>query len=285
MYLIHGSVLLASLGFIPTLTAGETIGTVVTPGRILVNNLAVEGNATLTNGALLKTSSAPARVDLISGGAVSLDVRSEALASRLQMQLRHGKGILTNAAATIEALGLKVKTADAQSQVLVTVAGDKVEVAAIRGMARVQNRQGMLLALVHNGKPLSFEPGLGPPESTVTGTLRREGAKLLLQDELTGTCVELRGDGLAAQQGQRIQASGESQITGDTANHVILVSRLNRLESEPASGNSASSPSTANTTASTAAKTGMSAGTKIGLAALAFGGIAAGIAVPLAMSN
>jgi hypothetical protein len=182
-----------------------------------------------------------------------------------------------------------VNTAEAQSQVLVSVAGDKVEVAAIQGTARVQNRQGMLLALVHKGKPLSFEPGLGPPESTVTGTLRREGAKLLLQDELTGTCVELRGDGLSAQQGQRIQASGESQITGDTANHVILVSRLNRLDTEPASGNasgnSASSPSAANTTASTAAKTGMSAGTKIGLAALTFGGIAAGIAVPLAMSN
>ena len=40
MNLIHGTIWLATLGFIPLLNTGETIGTVVTPGRMLVNNLA-----------------------------------------------------------------------------------------------------------------------------------------------------------------------------------------------------------------------------------------------------
>jgi len=285
MYLIHRTLLVTSIGIVPWLCAGETVGTVVTPGRMFVNNLTVEGNATLSEGAVLKTSATAARVDLIGGGAVSLDAESVAVAKRGQMQLRQGKGMVTSPAGRIEALGLQIDARDPQSQALVAVLGGRIEVAALRGTAQVRNQQGMILALVHKGRPLSFEPGNGRPESTITGTLRREGSTFLLRDELTGTDVELRGDAVASRQGQRIQAGGVAQISGDSDNHVVLVSRLNRLDTEAAPETAPGSSSTSNSTASAAAKTGMSAGTKIGLAALAFGGMAAAIAVPLAMSN
>lgn len=284
---IAKNLILATLGIASLPVAAETVGTVVTPGRVLVNNLAVRGNANLSDGATLKTTADAARIELAGGGAISLDMASEATLYRGRVQLRQGKGMLAGAAGRIEALGLQVNSGEAQSQVLVTVNGSRVEVSALRGSGKVRDRQGLTLAMVHKGKPLSFEPGSGTNQSTVTGRLRREGAKFILQDELTGIHVELQGDSLGSHQGKRIQASGETRIVSDSDAHVVLVSRLNRLdsdtESSPSSGG-ASNPSSSTDKASPAS-TGMSAGTKIALAALTFGGLSTAIAVPLAMSN
>jgi len=132
---------------------------------------------------------------------------------------------------------------------------------------------------------LRFEPGPASNQSTVTGILRRQGARFLLNDELTGADVELKGPGLPSETGHRIQASGQARITSDSPSHLILVSRLNRLESPDSPEPSANPSSTSTKSVPNTAKTGMSAGTKISLAALSFAGLAAAIAVPMAMSN
>lgn len=282
------SLLSLVVGVVPFLNAGESAGTVVTPGRMLVNNMAVQGNATLMQGAVLKTAASAARVELAGGAIISLDARSEAVVKGAAVELRQGRGMVSSDTGGIEALGLRVEGAAPQSQVLVAVAGDRIEVAAVRGMGRVSNNQGVTLAMVHGGKPLSFEPGPGTEESLVTGKLRRLGAKYVVRDELTGVDVELRGRGLNGMEGLRVEAAGRSQNASGSPQPVVLVSRLNRLEDSEAQDHAAgaSSGSSASTAAKAgAAKTGMSAGTKIGLAALAFGGMATAIAVPLAMSN
>lgn len=273
---------------LPFLDAAETAGTVVTPGRMLVNNMAVQGNATLVQGAVLKTSAAAARVELASGAVVSLDARSEAVVKGAAVELRQGRGMVSSDTGGIEALGLRVDSAAPQSQILVAVSGGRIDVAAVRGMGRVKNSQGVTLAMVHGGKPLSFEPGPGTDESLVTGKLRRLGAKYVLKDELTGVDIELRGHGLSGLEGSRVEAAGRSQNVSGSPEQVVLVSRLNRLDDSQAQDHAtgASSGSSASTAAKAGtAKSGMSAGTKIGLAALAFGGMATAIAVPLAMSN
>lgn len=282
------SLLSLLVGIVPFLSAGETAGTVVTPGRVLVNNMAVQGNATLAQGAVLKTAATAARVELAGGAIVSLDARSEAVVKASAVELRQGRGMVSSDTGWIEALGLRVDGAAPQSQVLVAVAGGRIEVAAVRGIGRVRNGQGLTLAMVHGGKPLSFEPGPGTDESLVTGKLRRLGAKYMLKDELTGVDVELRGRGLSGLEGSRVEAAGRSQHASGSAEQVVLVSRLNRLDDSQAQDHAtgASSGSSTSTAAKTgASKTGMSAGTKITLAALAFGGMATAIAVPLAMSN
>jgi hypothetical protein len=282
------TLILASLGIASLLTAGETVGTVVTPGRVLVNNLAVQGNASVTEGMTLKTTATAARVELSGGGVISLDAGSEAVLHRGRLQLRHGKGMLASQAGRIEALGLRVNSGAPQSQVLVAVNGNKVEVAAVRGSGKVSNQQGLTLAMIHKGRPLSFEPGAGNNQSTVTGTLRQAGSRYMLRDELTGIDVELQGGPLRDNRDRRVQASGEARITSDSDRHVVLVSRLSRLEPGADSTESApnsSNPSTSTEKSTTTASGGMSAGTKISLAALAFGGMAAAIAVPIAMSN
>ncbi|NWF85558.1 MAG: hypothetical protein HXY18_17215 [Bryobacteraceae bacterium] len=282
------SLLFLMVCIVPSMSAAETAGTVVTPGRMLVNNMEVQGNATLMQGAVLKTAATAARVELAGGTIVSLDARSEAVVKGASVELRRGRGMVSSGSGGIEALGLRVDGAAPQSQVLVALAGDRIEVAAVRGMGRVRNSQGITLAMVHGGKPLSFEPGPGTDESLVSGKLRRLGAKYVLTDELTGVDIELRGRGLSGLEGARVEASGRAQKAGGSPEQVVLVSRLNRLENpEPQDDARGASSGTATSAAakSGAAKTGMSAGTKIGLAALAFGGMAAAIAVPLAMSN
>ncbi len=271
------------LGTVSLMWAGETAGTVVTPGRILIDDLAIRGNASVKEGSVLKTSTEAARIELSGGGALALDAKSEAVIRRDGLNLRQGKAMLLSGQGTMEALGLRIGKADAASKVFIAAGPSMVEVAALEGAAQVRNRQGLILAMVEKGKPLRFEPGMQGNESTVTGTLRREGSRFALKDELTGIDVELKGTGLTSQSGNRIQATGESKIAGDSGRHVILVSKLNRLETVPEPAASGTSPSTSTSTA--AAKTGMTAGTKISLAALAFGGMAAAIAVPLAMSN
>jgi len=272
-------------GAVSLVWAGETVGTVVTPGRVLIDDLAIRGNSSVNEGAVLKTSTEAARIELADGGSLALDAKSEAVVRRDGLNLRHGKAMLLSGRNTLEALGLKIGATGAASRVLITVGPGKVEVAAMEGSAQVRNRQGLMLALVGKGTPLRFEPGTRGNDSTVTGMLRREGARFALKDELTGIDVELKGAELSSQEGNRIQATGESKITSDSDRHVILVSKLNRLGMAPEPASSGTSPSSSTKASTSAAKTGMSAGTKISLAALTFGGMAAAVAIPMAMSN
>lgn len=273
------------VGAVSLVWAGETVGTVVTPGRILINDLAIRGNASLNEGAVVRTSADAARIELAGGGAMALDAGSEAVIRRGGLNLRHGKALLLSGHPSLEALGLKVEGAGAASRLLVAVSSGKVEVAALEGSAQVRNRQGLMLAMVRKETPLRFEPGSAGTQSTVTGILRREGERFSLKDELTGIDVELKGSGLPGHSGGRIQATGEAQIIADSDKHVILVSKLNRLPMAPESSPSGNSSSASTKASTTAAKAGMSVGTKISVAALAFGGMAAAIAVPMAMSN
>lgn len=282
--LTQNCLLVALLGTVSLLSAAETVGTVVTPGRVLINNLPVRGNATLNEGAVLKTVAAAARVELLAGSAVTIDTDSEAVVHRGGLHLRRGRGVIVSGQPSLEAHGLSITPSAPQTQLLVAVGPGKVDVAALCGQGRVRNQRGLTIAMISKEKPLSFESGGSKNESTVTGLLRLDGRKLTLRDELTGIDVELTGHGLRNHLNQRIQATGESRFTSDSDHHVILVSRLSRLEmaaeSLPETGNSTSTAAK-----TSAARTGMSAGTKVSIAAIAFGGVAAAIAVPMAMSN
>lgn len=280
-------VLSLALGVVPVVLAGEVAGAVVTPGRMLVNGMTVQGNATVMEGAVLKTTSTAARVELAGGSVVSLDANSEAVVRTRAVELRRGRGMVASDAAGIDALGLRVNSAAPRSQVLVAVAGGVVEVAAVRGEGLVSNGRGIPLAMIRGGKPLRFEPAAGPEESLMSGRLRRDGARFMLRDELTGLDIEVRGKGLGDYESARVEVGGKAVSEGAGGGQIVLASRLNRLEAEGAHNAGSASPSSASSARAKprAAESGMSAGTKIGIAALAFGGMAAAIVVPLSMSN
>ncbi len=282
------------LFIVPAIAAGPNLGVATAEGAFTVNNATVRGNATITEGASIETTMSPSRLSMTTGARFRLDANSRARVFTDRVVLEKGSGELTATKTyAIEARSLRITPDAPNSKARVALRDEKVvQVASSSGRFRVHNAAGILVSNLDPGLALEFEPqvtGPGAPSSFV-GCVLRKDSKFIIYDQTTRMIVELRGSGFEKEVGNRVQANGTARAAGAQATTQTLdVTSVVRIEqggcadiareigADLAGQTAAAQPGGP---ASPGAKTGgMSAGTKVAIAAVVGGGGAAAAVV------
>ena len=296
---------LTSLSFAATLatTKAPAIGMVTASGHFRLDRSEVWGNATLFDGARIDTGAASSEAALRNGVKIQLGSASSASVNENRLTLTKGVGqIAAPESYEVSAGDLSVRSAAGNSRVRVAfISGGNVEVTALSGAARVANRTGLVLAAVPAGRQMTFAmQAAAAGVVTRTGCLLSKDGRFLIQDQNTQEVVEVRGDNLATNVGNRVAATGTVSALRPAiaiatsilnANAVVLqqtggcLSVAAALDAQTEPTNAAITPSQPATApgqapAPTATKTGMSTGAKVAIvAAVAGGGAGAAIAL------
>jgi hypothetical protein len=262
--------------------AGPAIGFAIAKGSFQIDGAPVSGNATLFGGATIETGEASSRLQFSNGARIELAPRSRAKIFNDHLTLEKGLGELAAKKYRIEARSLTIETNESTSLARVSLAGSKdVLVTAMNGPVRVYNELGLLVANVRAGVAMSFQPQAASPTSSErTGCLMRsklEPSKFILVDEVADITVELRGEGLAEQVGNRIKVKGSafrSEVPVAGASQVILVDKdsIELIAKDACAAGPVGSKA-----AEAAKKGGLSNGAKIAIAVVGVGGAAGGI--------
>jgi len=266
--------------------AGPVIGLAVSSGRIEVDRAPVDSNANLIEGSVVRAANAPARLEMTNGARLTLSTSSVAKVFADRVVLESGIILLNqHPMLPVQADGFLVRATGPSAQALVERRSAKeIEVSAVRSGVQVLDPQGVLLARVMPGKPLTFEPSTdgAAPASQVRGKLLQEDGKFVLQDDLTHLQVELRGDNLGRFVNHRVEASGLAERgTGKEAQR-ILVSRLNLADDTPSEPDKTGQSAPSKGSTATKAATGLSHGAKIGIGLGIAAGVGLGAGIPLA---
>ncbi|MEO8097050.1 MAG: hypothetical protein ABI811_05070 [Acidobacteriota bacterium] len=276
-----------------------TIGVVTASGSFTVEGSRIWGNSTLFDGAKVETAQASSQLKLSNGATVQLAAGSSARVWKDRVVLERGIGQVTSTGAYwMDAGGIKVE--GPRFRVNFTE-NPRLQVASFSGDARVTGPSGNLLASVPAGRNMSFAL---LQAVTRTGCLVYKTNGFILQVDDSPEVLQLNGQGLAANVGNRVQVTGNRSATAATitpATAILDVSAitqrstggclstaaaLNAQTSVPsnapvaaaaAGGAAAAGAATAGTVA---AAGGLSTAATVGIvAAVAGGGAAAAIAV------
>lgn len=271
---IRAAVVLALASIAPVLAAsGPVIGLAVSQGRMEIDRAPVEGSGNLIEGALLSSAASPTRIRLHNGNTATLAAHSRARVFNDRIVLEQGQVLATTAGYRAEASGFRAVPAGENSQALMGVLANQVQVSAVRGSVKVTDRQGVLVARVPAGRAVSLEPATGSTAglADLTGPVRRDGSRFLLRDDVTNLDVELRGDRLERHAGSRVHVLGKAQATADGESQIVLVSRLTAAQ-EPQER-----PPGGNRPDTEVPKVGMSNGAKVAIIVAVAGAAAGGI--------
>lgn len=280
------------------------IGIVTASGHFTVERSEVWGNSTLFDGATVETTSSSSDLALRNGVRVQLAPGSRARIWQNRVALERGIGQMAAPASyELDAAGLRIRAAsdapNEKARLRVTM-GDRVEVMALAGSARVTNGAGLLLASIPAGRGMSFSQQAGATGSvTRTGCLLYKDGHYILQDENTQEVVELNardavlGD-LKKNAGNRIEATGTAGATKPAVSIATLLlnvaaltvksqggclsaaAALNAQTEAPAGGAPSTTPASgqAPSVSSGGGGGGMSTGTKILIVGAVAGGAA-----------
>ncbi len=203
---------LSADGFAATSSIAKSpaIGVVTASGHFILDRSEVWGNATLFDGGKIETGAASSEAALRNGVKIQLASASSATVGENQLTLTSGTG---QVAATedyqVTAGGLAIRSMGGASRVRVAwLAGGAVEVTALTGAARVANRTGLVLASIPAGRRMDFAMQASTGVVTRTGCLLYKDGRFLLQDQNTQEVLEIRGDNLAGQAGNRVTVTG-----------------------------------------------------------------------------
>jgi hypothetical protein len=277
-------------------------------GHFMLDRSEVWGNATLFDGAQIETRAASSQASLRNGVTIQLGSVSSASVNENHLTLTKGVGQVAAAESyEVSAGDLSIRSAAGDSRVRVAwTSPGNLEVTALSGAARVSNRTGLLLASVPAGRRMTFAmQAAAAGVVTRTGCLLSKDGRFLIQDQNTQEVVEVRGDNLAANVGNRVAATGTVSVLRPAiaiatsilnANAVVLqqsggcLSVAAALDAQTETTNAAatatpapSQPAAApgQAPSAPAAKTGMSTGAKVAIVAVVAGG-GAGAAIALA---
>ena len=186
------------------------IGVVTASGHFILDRSEVWGNATLFDGGKIETGAASSEAALRNGVKIQLASASSATVGENQLTLTKGTGqISATEDYQVSAGGLAIRSATGASRVRVAwLAGGTVEVTTLSGAARVANRTGLVLASIPAGRRMDFALQAATGAVTRTGCLLYKDGRFLLQDQNTQEVLEIRGDNLAPQVGNRVTISG-----------------------------------------------------------------------------
>ena len=196
--------------------APRYIGMVTADGRMWVDSAGVSNHATVFEGSVVETERS-------SGQAAARRRRARLARCRARVQMysritcfcRKGRAQLDGGAAfRIEAGTLRVALASPESRAMVSMRDSgAVQVGALSGEVQVRNGQDVMVARVDTGRPVELRPD-SSGGSLVTGCVSRLGKSLVLQDEVSGVTVELRGKELRQLPGQADSGYGSGSGVG-----------------------------------------------------------------------
>jgi hypothetical protein len=276
---------------------------VTASGHFMLDRSEVWGNATLFDGARIETNTASSEAALRNGVKIQLGSASSASVNENHLTLIRGVGqVAAPESYEVSAGDLSIRSASGNSRVRVAwISAGNLQVTAISGVARVANRAGLVLASVPAGRQMTFGMQAAAAGAvTRTGCLLSKDGRFLIQDQNTQEVIEVRGDNLSTNVGNRVTATGTVSSLRPAipiatsilnANNIVLqqtggclsVAAALDAQTEPtnaaaAANQPAAAPSQA--PATTAAKTGMSTGAKVAIVAVIAGG-GAGAAIAL----
>ncbi len=258
------------------LAGSPSIGMAIARGGFQIDNARVSGNATLFDGTVVQTGRSAGELELNSGTRVDLASDSRGRVYRDRMVLEQGQGQLTGSGYQIEARTLRVIGDEPYATARVSLMGTRrVQVAAVTGSLRVTNANGLLVANLLMGAAMEFEPQAegAAVYSKLTGIVKKQGGKYFLTDETTKVTVELRGKGLEAQVGKRVEVNGSTDASATPAQPATQV--VNVQTATVLAKGAAAAGAGAGAAAGTASAAGATAGS-IGVGTVAIvGGVAA----------
>lgn len=217
----------------PASAAAPIIGTIVARGTFRVDHATVTGNATLFEGASIETALVASTMELTSGAKISLGVESRGKVFGDHVILEKGAGRLEKAEGfKFEARGLIIQPETGNAAALVALTNAmRVDVSAIAGSFRVLNSRGVLVANLNAGRTLEFEPQPNA-SSRVSGCLVSRAGHYLIIDDTTTVVLEVAGQGLDRENGNRVEVVGNMDPTAtpvSDASQVIRVTSVKRL--------------------------------------------------------
>jgi hypothetical protein len=232
-------------------------------GNILVNDARTAGNATLTDGSTLETSTATSQVRLNAGGQLNLSSSSRATIFADHVELQKGSAKVSDY--SVNASGLSVRADKASSATVSMRDQGVVQIAALTGNVHVYNAAGVNVANLLPGRALDLKPqdaGASAP-SSLTGCAVKAGSNMLMTDETSNVTVELRGNAVKA--GRRVQVTGAmvpNATAAKPATQVINVTNVKEVGGTCKSGTAAAAAAGAGAAGAAA---GTAAGTVAGI--------------------
>jgi len=208
--------------------APASIGTIKSPGEFRVDGSLVRGNGNVFDGDEIETAAARSVVEL-SGLQITMSPQSRAKFYRDRAVLESGTTMVRDSGNhTIEAATLRIVPGSKDSLVQIETSGpNHVWVSTRNGPADVRTAGGILVASLHSGMALAFDPQASASAAArIAGMLRIKGEKVFLKDETTNVTVELRGSDLAKYDGKDVLVTGSiigGAAPADGASEVIQV--------------------------------------------------------------
>jgi hypothetical protein len=266
--------------------SAPAIGMASAPSGITLDNSRVSGNATLFDGSTVQTE-VYSRIKLNNGTRLDLGAGSKAQIFANRVALENGMSEAQSSTGyEIDTRTLKIQPSDATSIARVLVGADKaVLVTALNAPVNVLNRDGLLVARVAPGMPLSFMPQAGGANSfSSTGcVLQKSGAAILVDD--TGNQVfELRGSDLRKAVGNKTMVTGTIDSSATAAGGASQVVKVTKATITSKGGCTSVATKLGATTAAVGLAAGVAGATAGGVAVGAAAG-AAGAAAAIGVST
>lgn len=265
--------------------ASPSIGMVVAPGSFQIDHARVSGDATLFEGTVVQTGHTAGDLQLNTGIRMRLASDSQGRVFRDHLVLERGAGQLNGGGYRIEARTLRISAGEPYASAKVSISGTtRVQVAALTGSLRVTNARGLLVANLLPGAALEFEPQVETDSvfSRLTGTVRKQAGKYFLTDETTNITVELRGAGLDAQVGKRVEINGSvdpAATPAQPATQIVRIQSVSRLAKGAAVAGGAAGAAAGTASAAGATAAGVSAGTIAIVGGVAAAGTVTGLGI------
>jgi hypothetical protein len=199
--------------------ATPVIGMASAQSGAMLDNTKVSGNATVFEGSTLQ-SSGYSRVHLSNGSRLDLAAGSKAQVFANHVSLEQGMSeVQSPTGFEINTRTLKIQPTSSTSIARVKVDGDKqILVTALNSPVNVLNKDGMLVARVAPGLPLSFLPQAGAgPAFDSTGCILVKGGVPVLVDSTGNQITEIRGLNLSKAVGNTVEIVGISDSSATPA--------------------------------------------------------------------
>ena len=206
-----------------------SIGTISAIGDIRVDDRIVNGNATLFDGSVVETTKATANLRINKGSEITMAAGSKGTLYSDHIVLQQGETeLVAPQSFQLQAAGIRVRSNEPSSRAVVAVKPDKtVEVASLSGSFGITNDQGITLANIVPGSPISFamQAGTNNQDFAGSGHVSFKNNTYYLT---TGAHVKyvLTCQSPASFVGYKVDVTGKLEVTnGET---VLCVSRISQ---------------------------------------------------------
>lgn len=262
-----------------------SIGMTSAQSGVTVDNAAAAGNATVFDGSTIQTKGY-SRVQLNDGARLGLGAGSRVQVFSNRLSLQSGAAeVQSQSKFEIDAGMVKIVPSDSNAIARVKLdSNNLVLVTALNSPVSVTNREGVLVARVMPGLPLSFMPQAGSFDGT--GCVLQKTGAAILTDASGNQVSELRGADLRKAVGNTVHvrgtilssatpAGGASQVVTVSSSEITAKGGCSAVATKLGATTSAAGLAVAATTGA-ATGTAVGVGTAAGVGAAAGGGAAAG---------